>query len=961
MGCYPKFKILILFSLFLIFGFQGCSSNGGGGTQMPPAQGDFVQDEVNVKFGGDAPRPLIDQLISDCGTEVIMETSFILDSLSVQLPDDIFSPIRNFFELRILDPEQTVQETLTCFESRPDIVEFSEPNFIGMPVEHQSDNYPNDPLFIAGNQWSLLNAGQNDPPPGGNMGTIDADIDVIQSWDLIHSDCSDAIVAIFDTGADLDHPDLDGNLWINPGEVPGDGIDNEGNGFIDDINGFDFTQSFPLAGGITDLGGDGPEDTLPAGNFGGHGTHVAGIIGAEGNNGIDITGICWTARLMIIRIGNPGTNNGRLLFSALYTAIQKIGFGQEMRVINMSYGNFGFFANNTLALFYNLTNAVDTLFVKASANNNQDLDLPANPEYPCNAPARTANVICVAASNNTDTLATGPGFNAGSNFGTTAVDIAAPGENIQSLFLAGGTAVLSGTSMAAPHVSGIAALAFDLFPGKTVQDVKNDILFGSVGPQPASGADIIKTMSANTIFGEVISDGRLRWPYTGDMGDAPPPYDTVAALFGGALHWDLGNEFLGPDSTPEVDAVTPPPLDQDPLANIIPFVNQDLADHPSGFGQGNFVFTPPPPWPPGAAVAVDYDVCSDYFGIIDADGGRYQSDYDRAIYVNAFFDLNLNGTFEPDELLLEDIITPPPALAPLPKPANPNVTVNLQPVLLAPLNPPVFPPNRLCEPITSIFIVPPPGGTPAWIRFRLDYGEDMEINNPDPVFRSDNIFPNVQHLHWARHGEVEDFFPIELDIFPESIARVDIVNTQTLQLLDSIELSGPTEVTVDIGNVRDSDENNLDQVQTEIVQMELTGTSSQFGTVILRVRGSDKSPFQRSIGEIEETANNTPGVLDLPPFTETGTADSFFDVFFEIELPDALPGMQLLHNDAPKRMETTITHKPPAENETYESPEVIPLLDESDNQTGFGIGATLHIPDPRPLEVIVPPEDEIGF
>jgi len=827
-------KVLTLFLILISAGSLTCKNGGGGGDQIPPRQSEFVPDEIIVKFRGDVARSVIDQLLSDCQTEVIHDSSSVLDLVSVELPENIISPVRNFFWLRIINLDQSVEETVACFETHSDIVEFSEPNFVGTPVDHRSDNYPDDPLFVAGNQWSLLNAGQNDPPPGGNMGTIDADIDVIQAWDLPHTDCSDAIVAVFDTGADLDHPDLDGNLWINPGEIVGDGIDNEGNGFVDDINGFDMTESAVLFPALVfiDTGGDGPDDTLAAANFGGHGTHVAGIIGAEGNNNRDIAGICWTAQLMIMRIGNPGTNNGRLFFAALYTAIQKLGFGQNIRVINFSYGNFGFFVSNALALFYNLTNAADILFVKAAANNNADLDLAANPEYPCNAPARTANLICVAASDNTDILATGPASNATSNFGTTAVDLAAPGENIQSLFLAGGTAVLSGTSMAAPHVSGIAALAFDLFPGKTVQDVKNDILFGAVGPEPASGVDIVKTTSARSIFGEVISDGRLRWPYSGDLGDAPPPYDTIAALFGGALHWDTGNELFGTDVTPEIDANTPPPLDQDPFANIIPIVNQDFDDEPIGLGNGNFVFIPPPPWPIGAVVTVLYDVCSDYFGILDADGGRYQSNHDRSIYVNAFFDLNLNGMFEPDELLLEDIISPPPALIPLPKPANPNVTINPQPVLPPPAAAPVFPPPLACVPITSTFIVPPPGGTPAWIRFRLDYAEDMEINDPDPVLRKDNTFPGIQHLHWSRHGEVEDFFPVEVDNFPESIAKVEIVNTETLELVDQITLSGPTRVIVDIGNVQDKDEDGLDHVDTEIVQMELTGNSNAFGPVI---------------------------------------------------------------------------------------------------------------------------------
>lgn len=191
--------------------------------------------------------------------------------------------------------------------------------------------------------------------------------------------------------------------------------------------------------------------------------------------------------------------------------------------------------------------------------------------------------------------------------------------------------------------------------------------------------------------------------------------------------------------------------------------------------------------------------------------------------------------------------------------------------------------------------------------------------------------------------------PAEVDFFPNSKAEVTI-NTPFGP--DTVELTGPTTVIVDIGNVADTDGDGREQVQTEIVQMELTGTSTLLGPVTVRLRDPNKHPFQRSTGEIEETINNTPGVLDIPPFTATGTAESFFDVFFEVEVPDAPPGLMLLHNDIPKHMETTITHKPPAEGETYESPEEIPLIDEAENDTGVRIGETFHIPNPSEREVI---------
>lgn len=744
---------------------------------------EFAPDEVLVKFKAGVPKTLMEATIAACATEIKLGSSAILDAAAASpaatgaFPTTLADAARNLYWLRITAFVPDVPATLSCFAARSDIVEFAEANLLDLPAAHQADNYPNDPAFRGGRQWSLLNAGQPDPLPlapdgnvGARRGSIDADVDATQAWDLRHRDCRGVVVAVFDTGVDLAHPDLVNNLWVNAGETPGNGIDDDGNGFIDDAHGFDMTQAaiqtlVPLR--IRDLGNDGPADTLPAipAGSGGHGTHVAGIIGAQGNNGRDIAGICWQARLMILRIGDPITSNARLFFATLYTLVERFHFGHNVRVINLSYGmNRGRRTSPVLSLMFNLTAGADILFNKAAANNDMDLNEDADADgladfvvYPCNSAERTPNVICVAASDNRDAVATGVNSNAHSNFGAVSVDLAAPGENIDSLALAGGRMVISGTSMATPHVSGVAALAFALFPAKTALQVKQDILIGAVGPPAASGPDVINTVAANSVFGNVASNGRLRWPYSADLGDAPLPYETQAAPLGGALHWDVGNEYFGLDVTPEVDANTPPPLDQDPAANIVPLLNRDLADYPLRPGDGRFAFKPPPPWVAGQLVAVDYQVCSDALGINDADGGRYQGgDSDRTLYVNAWFDMNRNGTFELDELLLEDIISPPPASPILPKP-NANVTVNQHAVLPLPAAAPVFPPRRRCVPIASQFFVPPPGGVPLWIRFRLDYGEDMGSNDPDPVFRPDGVFPMTQHLHWARHGEMEDF------------------------------------------------------------------------------------------------------------------------------------------------------------------------------------------------------------
>jgi hypothetical protein len=184
---------------------------------------------------------------------------------------------------------------------------------------------------------------------------------------------------------------------------------------------------------------------------------------------------------------------------------------------------------------------------------------------------------------------------------------------------------------------------------------------------------------------------------------------------------------------------------------------------------------------------------------------------------------------------------------------------------------------------------------------------------------------------------------IEIDPFPNSLAKVAVSSPGGTEY---VTLSGPTTVEVDLGGLADTDGDSLEQVETEIVSMSLTGTSTLVGPLTLRVRDPSKHPFQGTTGEIEENANNTPGTLDVPPFTPSGDADSFFDVFFEIEttLP---PPLDLLHNDVPKHMSTTITNKPPGEGETYFDPGLIPLLTENEQASGVSIGIANHTPDPK--------------
>jgi len=198
--------------------------------------------------------------------------------------------------------------------------------------------------------------------------------------------------------------------------------------------------------------------------------------------------------------------------------------------------------------------------------------------------------------------------------------------------------------------------------------------------------------------------------------------------------------------------------------------------------------------------------------------------------------------------------------------------------------------------------------------------------------------------------------PLEVDYFPDSRATVEIENPLGTPF-DTVMVTGPTTVNVDLGSLGDGDSDGYEEIQTEIVQMQLTGTSTNLHLpVILRLRDAAKDPFQRSLGEMEENSNVQPGRFDLlgdnaplcvehpspPPNCVGTTADSFFDVYFEVEIP--LLGMKLHNRDA-KHMETTITHKPPGLGETYEDPVAIRLYDESGNATDWWVAATRHTPN----------------
>jgi subtilisin family serine protease len=258
---------------------------------------------------------------------------------------------------------------------------------------------PNDPYFD-GYQWSLCNYGQT-----GGVG--DADIDATEAW-VHHTGSSGVVMAVLDTGVDYTHPDLQANMWVNPGEIPGNGIDDDGNGYVDDIHGIDT--------------GMGDSDPYPVGH--GHGTHVAGIMAAAGNNGQGVAGVNWTGQIMALQGFSP---DGYLYDAAELEALQYILMmkqrGVNVVAVNASYGCWGCYNEVEKTAIGALSDA-GIIFVAAAGNDavNSDID----PHYPSSHDL--PNIISVAATDHNDALA---GF---SNYGRNSVDLGAPGDSILNTF-----------------------------------------------------------------------------------------------------------------------------------------------------------------------------------------------------------------------------------------------------------------------------------------------------------------------------------------------------------------------------------------------------------------------------------------------------------------------------------------------------------------------------------------------
>jgi len=377
-------------------------------------------------------------------------------------------------------PKQDKQKVLKRLNSDPAVL-YAEPNYTV-----QAYRLPNDPQFSE--QWGLRNIGQE----GGTLGD---DIGMSDVWDTF-TGSPQIIVGVLDSGIDYRHEDLAKNMWINSREVPGNNVDDDGDGLVDDYYGYDFfdDKSDPM------------DDDF-------HGTHVAGIIGAVGNNGIGISGVNWNEKLMAIKVlGSGGSGSMSDIVAGVDYAVD-----HGAKVLNASWGFTtslnGLPSDPSLEPSQALRDAIaaadlaGVIFVAAAGNNSFNTD--QKPFYPgCYS---LKNVVSVAATDRNDALAS---F---SNYGPISVDLGAPGVLILSTYPSYKDrlyAYATGTSMASPHVAGAAALLWGANPGLSHRQVIEKILQG--------------VQSDPYLQGKTVTGGRLDLAHSMQLGDVSQNHPPVA-------------------------------------------------------------------------------------------------------------------------------------------------------------------------------------------------------------------------------------------------------------------------------------------------------------------------------------------------------------------------------------------------------------------------------------------------
>ena len=455
-------------------------------------------------------------VLSNLGERVVREYRHIPDMVVLNIDDQtkIYSQMTD--KQRGIELEKRIKELKSS-----GLVEFAEPDWVVHALAT-----PSDSAFTDGRLWGLRNIGQS----GGVEG---ADIGAVGAWNTT-TGSTNVIVGIIDTGIRYTHQDLAGNMWRNPGEIAGNGIDDDDSGYIDDVFGIN---------AITDSG-DPMDDN-------GHGSHCSGTIGAVANGGGPHVGVAWNVRLMGLKfLAADGSG-----YSSDAVECVDYAISMEVDILSNSWGGGGY--SSAMEAAIQRANAAGILFVAAAGNESNNND--SSPSYPANY--NVENVISVAALDRNDNLAS---F---SNYGAQTVDLGAPGVSIYSCTSDSDSSydVYNGTSMATPHVSGVAALIAAQFPGISIANMRRYLLSTTVSVPALVGRSVTggRVNAANAINAE--SDNILEVSVNAEnnplianelnsiyvqVSDLTPVLDaTVAGTLEGQSSVSFFDNGLAPDAT----------------------------------------------------------------------------------------------------------------------------------------------------------------------------------------------------------------------------------------------------------------------------------------------------------------------------------------------------------------------------------------------------------------------------